>query len=96
MLFKLRQRLVPGGILCLELMALLQGILEYTIESWAGVPNCPMLFVCYDRTDIVERLNRAGYGDAETIEMPPCIYDRIPRLVEKGIQTDLCVARNPV
>ncbi|OLP15603.1 hypothetical protein BST81_25340 [Leptolyngbya sp. 'hensonii'] len=95
-LLKLRNLLVPGGILCLQLMASAKGILDYRIENWAGDPDCSMLFTCYGREDMVERLTRAGYCDVDTIEIPPCIYDKLPRLVERGIQTYLCLARNPL
>lgn len=94
-LSKLHNLLVPGGILCLQLMVSTKGILEYTIEDWAGESDCSMLFTCYERQDIVERLKRAGYCDVETVDIPPCIYDKIPRVVERGIQTYLCLARSP-
>ena len=82
----LHQLLAPGGVLCLQLIQSSKGIAEYTIDSWAGDPQCSMLFTCYDQGDIQLRLQNAGFHRSECVAMPASeVYDKMPRLVERGI-----------
>ena len=93
-LARLHDLLVPGGLLCLQLIMSTQGITEYTIESWAGDPQCSMLFTCYAEAEIRDRLSAAGFEQLECLALPPSpVYDHIPRLVERGIRGYLVYAR---
>ena len=85
-LMNLRQLLAPGGVLCLQLIQSSRGVMEYSITSWAGDPQCEMLFTCYDRGDIQQRLAKAGFCRGECVALPASeVYDKMPRLVERGI-----------
>ncbi|MDR3404824.1 MAG: hypothetical protein P4L99_20135 [Chthoniobacter sp.] len=83
---ELHDLLVPGGVLCLQLIQSNLGCTEYTIDSWAGDPSCSMLFTCYGEVEIQTRLSAAGFQRIEGIALPASpVYDNIPRLVERGI-----------
>ena len=85
-LFRLRALLRPAGLLCLQRIKSSRGIAEYTIDSWAGDPLCSMLFTCYEEAEIERRLADAGFDRIERVELPEsAVYDKIPRLVERGI-----------
>ncbi len=78
--------LVPGGLLFLVLIKSSKDIREYTIDSWAGTPDCPMLFTCYDEQEMERKLSRLGFVDIEFLATPPsslrdrlCQYARVPR-----------------
>jgi len=89
----LHELLAPGGVLCLQLIQSSCGIAEYTIDSWAGDPLCSMLFTCYDQEDFQLRLQHAGFQRTECLPMPASeVYDKIPRLVERGISGYLVFA----
>ncbi|MGM0601444.1 MAG: class I SAM-dependent methyltransferase [Candidatus Rifleibacteriota bacterium] len=94
-LTSLRKLLVPGGVLCLQLISSSKDIREYTIDNWVGDPLASMLFTCYEKPCIRTRLIATGFSDIEFIDFPPCIYDKIPRLIERGIQTYIAFARQP-
>ena len=96
-LSQLGELLVPGGLLCLQLIQSTRGITEYSIDSWAGDPQCSMLFTCYDESEIQSRLSAAGFEGVECIPLPPSpVYDGIPRLVERGIKGYLVCARRSI
>ena len=89
----LHELLAPGGVLCLQLIHSTKGITEYTIDSWAGDPQCSMLFTCYDPPDIQQRLAAAGFIHSECQPMPASeVYDNMPRLVERGVKGYLVFA----
>ena len=89
----LHELLVPSGVLCLQLIQSSKGVAEYTIDSWAGDPQCSMLFTCYEQEDIRQRLEKAGFQRTECVPMPASeVYDNMPRLVERGISGYLVFA----
>lgn len=87
----LRQLLKPGGILLLALIKSSK-VAEYIIPNWGGAENNPMLFTCYDESDIQQRLVQAGF---ERIEFHDPIeskaYKNLPRLVERGVSGYLVI-----
>lgn len=91
----LRELLVPGGVLCLSLLASSKGLRNYRIENWAGDPDCSMGFTCYREEEIEELLIEVGYEGIEVMKTPPSIYDTLPRLVERGVYGLLTFARRP-
>jgi SAM-dependent methyltransferase len=91
----LRRLLVPGGLLGLQLIESSRGVEEYTIEAWAGDPGCAMLFTCWSRRACAALLAETGWEEVELVPLPPSIYDRLPRLVERGISGYQALARRP-
>jgi SAM-dependent methyltransferase len=93
----LMKLLAPGGLLFLVLIKSSKGIRKYTIESWAGQQDSPMLFTCYDEAEMESRLRQSGFVDIEFLAMPPSpIYENSPRLVERGISSYIVCARRAI
>lgn len=89
----LNSLLKAGGILCLQLIQSSKGLEQYTIDDWAGDPECSMLFNCYKHSEIEQQLTLAGFTEVEFLSMPASVYDNIPRLVERGISGYFVFAR---
>ncbi len=75
----LNSLLKAGGILCLQLIQSSKGLEQYTIDDWAGDPECSMLFNCYKHSEIEQQLTLAGFTEVEFLSMPASVYDNIAR-----------------
>jgi len=91
----LRELLVPGGAICLSLIASSKGLRDYRIDNWAGDPACSMGFTCYEHEEARALFEAAGYAAIEAIRNPPSLYDTLPRLVERGVHGFLVFAQRP-
>ncbi|HJN76609.1 MAG TPA: class I SAM-dependent methyltransferase [Myxococcota bacterium] len=82
---RLRELLVPGGLLSLMMIDSTQGIREYTIEDW--IDGGPMLFTCHDPEELETDLAAAGYGEISCHRVQSDLYESMPRLLERGIRS---------
>jgi SAM-dependent methyltransferase len=84
--------LAPGGVLFL---ALVRATLhrEYVIEDWGGVPGNAALFTCWEPDELAALLGECGFGEVEELGVRSELYERLPRLVERGASLFQIVAR---
>jgi hypothetical protein len=90
---RLRCLLKPEGVLFLGLIKSTK-LDEYVIPDWGGLEDNPMLFTCYEESDIEARLHEAGFGHVEFHYTPSPVYETMPRLVERGVRTYQVIARS--
>lgn len=84
--------LVPGGLLFLALIRSAKHR-EYVIDDWGGVAGNPALFTCWDPGEIAALLGETGFGEVEELGVRSELYERLPRLVERGVSLFQVVAR---
>ncbi len=80
----LRRLLRPGGLLFLALISSTTHR-EYVIEDWGGVPGNEMLFTCWDEQEISDLLRVVGFARTELFRVSSPVYDRMPRLAQRGV-----------
>jgi SAM-dependent methyltransferase len=89
---RLRRLLKPRGILFLGLIKSTK-LDEYVIPDWGGLEDNPVLFTCYNESEIEACLNEAGFDNVEFHYTASPVYETMPRLVERRVTAYQVIAR---
>lgn len=81
----LYELLSKDGVLYLVLISS-SCVREYVIEDWGERKDNPVLFTCYSEEEFSELLCSAGFESSEILHVPSAAYDRLPRLLERGVR----------
>lgn len=79
-----RKLLKQPGVLFMSLIRSSK-FTEYVVEDWGGQPNNPLLFTCYEPSEIEDMLKNSGFSKIEIHQIGSKLYENLPRLVERGV-----------
>jgi len=60
---------------------------EYYIDNWGGKEGNKVLFTCYSEDEFKNLLNQADFNNIEFSTIKSELYETLPRLVERKVQT---------
>jgi 2-polyprenyl-3-methyl-5-hydroxy-6-metoxy-1,4-benzoquinol methylase len=81
---RLWKLLRPQGILFLSMIDS-NKVRDYVVQDWGGRENNPVLFTCYAKEEAERILRSVGFTGVEFHAIRSELYEKLPRLVERGV-----------